>query len=89
MLDSTSGEIMTKTVHEINISEYELTGKQSAIDEYKVRLELVYTKDGEDKTKNSVVKWPKILDDLTLEQRERLILDQTIAAERMIEGIDD
>ncbi len=77
------------TVHELNITEYELTGQQDLIEEYKVRIDMVYIdKHGDSKTKNSIEKWPKILDELTQEQRDKLALEQIISAVRLIEEID-
>lgn len=77
------------TVDELNITEYELTGQDDTVAEYKVRIAMIYEdKNGVSKTKNSIEKWPKILDDLTQGQREALILEQTISAVRFIEEID-
>lgn len=77
------------TVDELNITEYELTGQNDTVAEYKVRIEMIYSdKRGDDKTKNSIEKWPKILGDLTQEQRDTLILEQIISAVRFIEEID-
>jgi len=76
-------------IHEMNITEYEPTGQNDTVAEYKVRIAMIYDdKNGEAKTKNSIEKWPKILNDLTPVQREELILEQTISAVRFIEGID-
>lgn len=87
---SPEGEIMVRTVEEINITNWQATGSNVPILQYQFDLEIKWTDtDGNPHIHNGTYRYPNDISDMPLNVRRRYAEDMIIAQVRVTLGINE